>query len=192
MLYACIVHDAVHSSRSHQDLLWFLSIGSTSRKNTVCFLLELCPPNINPYKGIIENQEIKTVGRSLRDACLGKQKSLHSQWLMKANWFFVKLVMEWWMLTFYLDSFFSSDFWGFRTHIVATTVCMTVGLHTHLRTSHIFMRVHIHAWLKVPKRFFCISVAHLHLAFSLLMIQISLLFLNGHFETQLKKSWLVR
>ena len=40
MLYACIVHDAVHSSRSHQDPSDFLSMGSTGRKNTLCLLLK--------------------------------------------------------------------------------------------------------------------------------------------------------
>ena len=36
----------------------------------------------NSYKGIIENQEESL---SLRDACLGKPRSLHSQWLMKSQ-----------------------------------------------------------------------------------------------------------
>ena len=47
MLYAGIVHDAVLPSRLCQDP-YGLSIGSTSRKNTVCLLLKFCPPGINP------------------------------------------------------------------------------------------------------------------------------------------------
>ena len=30
------------------ESLWFLSMGSTERKNTVCLLLKFCPPSINP------------------------------------------------------------------------------------------------------------------------------------------------
>ena len=40
MLYACIVHDAVHSKSIVSESFWFLSMGSTSRKNTVCLLLK--------------------------------------------------------------------------------------------------------------------------------------------------------
>ena len=50
-------------------------------------------------------------------------------------------------------------------------------MHSHIAHLH---ACHIHAWLKCLKRF----IAHVsYLAFSLLMIHLSLLFLHGHFET---------
>ena len=48
ILCACIVQDAVLPSRSYQDPCVLYSIGFTSRKNTVCLLLNFCPPGINP------------------------------------------------------------------------------------------------------------------------------------------------
>ena len=48
MLYACIVHDTVHSNRSYQDLKRFLSMRSTGRKNAVSLLFKFWPPGINP------------------------------------------------------------------------------------------------------------------------------------------------
>ena len=42
MLNACMVHDAVHSSRSYQERSsWFLSMGSTSIKKSVCLYLNI-------------------------------------------------------------------------------------------------------------------------------------------------------
>ena len=67
---------------------------------------------------------------------------------------------------FFLDRIFSTEFLGFRTHVVATTVC-TTGVYTHspvartffcctvcLRTSAHLHACHTHAWLEVPRRFF--------------------------------------
>ena len=88
------------------------------------------------------SSKIKRLGRSVY-ACLGKPRSLHSQWLMKSqlmeqvparkiktdmerwslrifkgfrtqttNWriVFVKMVMEWWMLIFFLTEFSRQSF----------------------------------------------------------------------------------
>ena len=52
-----------------------------------------------------------------------------------------------------------------------------------LRTSNTFMRLHIQAWLKCLTRFISHVCYLFHLAFSLVMIHLSLLFLHGHFET---------
>ena len=96
---------------------------------------------LHNWKGSIQRHHRKLrdwEGRSLRDACLGKPRSFHSQWLMKSQlmgqvparkvkkdmewefskgseprrrievfFFFVKMVMEWWMLIF------PTDFQGF-------------------------------------------------------------------------------
>ena len=81
--------------------------------------------------------------------------------------FFVKMVMEWWMLIFSWHSFLDRVFLGFRTHVVATTVCTTVSVHTPTCCTHTFcctvclrtfahLHAHIHAWLKVVKK---VSVA---------------------------------
>ena len=48
VLYACTVHDAVHSSRSYPGSLWFWCMGSTSGMSTVCLLLKVLPTSINP------------------------------------------------------------------------------------------------------------------------------------------------
>ena len=45
------------------------------------------------------------------------------------------------------------------------------------------MRLHIQAWLKCLTRFISHVCYLFHLAFSLVMIHLSLLFLHGHFET---------
>ena len=47
MLYACIVHDALHSSRSYQDPYGFCP-WNPQAENTVCLLLKFCSPGINP------------------------------------------------------------------------------------------------------------------------------------------------
>ena len=44
MLYACIAHDAVHSSRSYQDPCVFCP----KDPETVCLFLKFCPPGVNP------------------------------------------------------------------------------------------------------------------------------------------------
>ena len=48
--------------------------------------------------------------------------------------------------------------------------------------SHIFMRVHVHAWLKSCQKGVC-CMCVFDLSISLLMIHLSLLFFDGHFET---------
>ena len=86
-------------------------------------------------------------------------------------------------------------FLGFRTHVVATTVCTTGGVHTLTCCTHIFLRTarsprtshtshacHIHAWLKGAKKVLCTCVVSLHLAFSLLMFHPSLLLLYILFD----------
>ena len=71
-------------------------------------------------------------------------------------------------MLFFLDRVFLTEFFlGFRTHVVATTMCTTGEctythlLHAHFSVAqfvcahaHIFMRVHIHAWLKFMKKMF--------------------------------------
>ena len=70
---------------------------------------------------------------------------------------------------------------GFRTHVVATTVCVrrevytltccarTCSLHiarAHLVCAHphIFMRVQTHAWLKVVKKVFAVCISHISIS----------------------------
>ena len=53
MFQPCFMHEmcmtrCIHSSRSYHKSSWFWSMGSTSKKNTVCLLLKSWPPNINP------------------------------------------------------------------------------------------------------------------------------------------------
>ena len=98
---------------------------------------------------------------------------------------------------FSLARIFLDRFSGFRTHVVATTVCTTVSVHTlicrahiflrtahSLRTSHIFMRVTYTHGSSVCKTVFA-HVSYLSISlFSLLMIHpSSLLFPHGHIET---------
>ena len=77
---------------------------------------------------------------------------------------------------------FSRQFFGFRTHVVATTVCATGGVHTLTCRTHIFLHMaraqsHPHIFMRVTyaqgssvcEKVFCICVVSLHLAFSLLM-----------------------
>ena len=99
-------------------------------------------------------------------------------------------------------NFFSRQ--SFFTTVLFSRVSCTCGTnysvydggrtHTHLSHahfsqfvcahSHILMRVHIHAWPKsCPKGVSCTCVIPLHLAYPLLVIHPSLLFLHGHFET---------
>ena len=86
-------------------------------------------------------------------------------------------------------------FLGFRTHVVETTACTTRCTHTHLSHAHFsvaqFLSVHNRTsscvshtrMAQVPEKVHCTCVVSLHLAVSLLMIHLSLLFLHGHFET---------
>ena len=48
MRYAGTVHDVVHSSPSFQDPHALCLWDQIGKKNTVCLLLEFCPPGINP------------------------------------------------------------------------------------------------------------------------------------------------
>ena len=83
-----------------------------------------------------------------------------------------------------------------RTHVVATTACTTGGAHTHLSHAHFSAHsactvtfahlhaCHIHAFLKGAKKVHCTCVISLSPSrLLLLMIDPSLLFLDGHFET---------
>ena len=84
----------------------------------------------------------------------------------------------------------------FHTHVEAATLCATGGVHiftccSHtfcalarsLRTSHIFMRV-THALLKVMKKMF-VACACRPSWFLSCFTRLRLLFLHGHFETNL-------
>ena len=91
--------------------------------------------------------------------------------------------------------FFRQVFFGFRTHVVATTVCTTGGAHTHTVARTFFCAQRAHCVLRTSscvshtcmaqghEKGVCTCVVSLHLPFSLLMIHPSLLFLHGHFET---------
>ena len=110
---------------------------------------------------------------------------------------FVQMVMEWWMI-FSRQRFFRQFFSGFRTHVVATTVC-TTGVYIHspvartffwcthtpciLHTSSCVSHTRM-AQVSVKKK--CLhmcrfSPSRLHPPF--LVIHPSLLFPHGHFET---------
>ena len=153
----------------------------------------------------------KASSRIRRRACLGKPRSINSYiwWLveiklvdqvlvrkikknLKEVWkYSLQMVMEWW---FFLVVEVVPT--GVRTHVVATTVCVTGSVHaltccTHIclvyihcaYTSHILMRVtHMHG-SRVPKRFIA-CVSHLSISPSpFLMFHPSVLFPHGHFET---------
>ena len=120
---------------------------------------------LHSWKGSIQRHHRKSrdqEGRSLRDACLGKPRSLRSQWLMKSQLMEqvparkIKTDMEWSSLRM-LKGFrnqttnwilFCQDghgvmnvvfrqIFGVRTHVVATTVCTTVECtNTHLLHAH--------------------------------------------------------
>ena len=52
---------------------------------------------------------------------------------------FLKMIMEWWMLLFFSTEFSWQSFFGFCTHVEATTVCTTGGVHTLTCCTHIFL-----------------------------------------------------
>ena len=98
---------------------------------------------------------------------------------------------------FFLSTEFSrQSFSGFRTHVVATTLCTTGGVCTltccthlflrparSLRTLHIFMPVtYTHGSSVCEKGVVCICVVSFHLAFSLLMFHPSLLFPHAYLD----------
>ena len=100
--------------------------------------------------------------------------------------------------------FFPTYVLGFRTHVGATTVCTTVGVHTltclhahfSAHSSCTVILAHLHAcahtrMAQACQQGVCTCVVSLHLAFSLLMSHSSLLFLHGHFETtpDLRPHW---
>ena len=65
--------------------------------------------------------------------------------------------------SFFLDRFHSDNFWRFRTHAAATTVCTTGGVHTLTCRTHIFL---LHSALTA----YC---AHLHACGHTRMAQVS-------------------
>ena len=89
----------------------------------------------------------------------------------------------------------SDTFKGFRTHVVATTVCTTVSVHTLTCCTHIFLhraraqshlhiftRVHIHARLKSCQKKVVACVCHTSPSRLLHShVSPSLLFFDGHF-----------
>ena len=87
-------------------------------------------------------------------------------------------------------------FLGFRTHVVATTVCTTESVRTLTSCTHIFLLHSLSAHIRtsscvctythgssVCKKGVCICVVSPYLAISCLMSHPSLLFPHGHFET---------
>ena len=69
--------------------------------------------------------------------------------------------------SFSRQSFLDRVFSGFRTHVAATAVCTTGGVHTRTCCTHIFLGTarslsashtshacHIHAWLEFMKKVF--------------------------------------
>ena len=213
------------SSRRSNVLYWSYTIGKS------------------PYKGIIENQEIRKVGLSETHAS-GKPRSLHSHWLMESQLMEqvptrkIKTDMEWWSLRilegvcththrtqrtnwsffFCQDGhgvmnvdFFSRQgfFWQmFRvsytwssncsvrplvyTHspVARTCFCCTVCLRT---SAHLHAYAHTRMAQGSWKR--CLShvcLWCLHLAFSIRMSHLSMLFLHGHFRDHswLRRHWL--
>ena len=135
---------------------------------------------LHNWKGSIQRHHRKLrdwEGRSLRDACLGKPRSFHSQWLMKSQLMGqvparkVKKDMEWEFskgseprrrieVFFCQDGHgvmnvdFSDRFSGFRTHVVVTTACTTAGVQTLTCCTHIFLHMaraqsHLHIFMRV-------------------------------------------
>ena len=130
------------SSRSSKGLYWSYTIGKS------------------PYKGIIENQEIMVClseahASGNREAFTYNDWWKANWWNMyqkersRRTWndevwdllkgseprrriedFFVKMVMDWWMLIFFSTEFSRQCFFRFRKHVVATTVCKT-GVWIH-------------------------------------------------------------
>ena len=99
------------------------------------------------------------------------------------------------MLIFSRQSFLDKVFFGFRTHVVVTTVCTTGSVYTLTCCIHIFCctvclrrSAHLHAcahtrMAQVHENGVCrMSFFVLYLAFSLLMFHPSLLFLYMHFD----------
>ena len=62
------------------------------------------------------------------------------------------------MFIFSLDSFFRHIF-GFRTHVAATTVCTTEGVHTLICRTHIFLLHSVSAHIRT-----CSCVSHIRMA----------------------------
>ena len=110
---------------------------------------------------------------------------------LKEVWkYSLQMVMEWWF--FLMVEVVPT---GVRTHVVATTVCVTGCVHALTCCMHIFL-VYIHCahtsllmpvahmhGSRVPKRFIA-CVSHLSISPSpFLMFHPSVLFPHGHFET---------
>ena len=171
----------------------------------------------SPYKGIIENEQneqIRKVGLSETHASENREASTHNNW-WKANYWntyqqertrrtWNDEVWEFFMGSVHThteprrriedcsflsrQSFLRQIFWGFRAHVVATTVCTTV-VYTHTLLSHAHFSAdsaliacfahlhacHMHSWLKCHEKGVCCTCAtSLHLVFSLLMIHLTL------------------
>ena len=98
-------------------------------------------------------------------------------------------------MIFFLDRVSLTKFLAFRTHVVATTVCTTGGVHTLTCCTHSFCytvclrtSAYLHACAHTCmaqgcQKVLCTCVISLHLAFSSLMFHPSLLFFDGHIET---------
>ena len=122
-----------------------------------------------------------------RSACLGKPRSIHSWWSVESKLVDhvlvgeIKMDMERRSLRIFLDS-------GFRTHVVATTVCATGGVHT-LRVARTvsfctFSLRGVQTRTRMPQGICSAHVISLHIAYSVLMFHPpSLLFPHCHFDT---------
>ena len=177
-------------------------------------------------------------GRCLRDACLGKPRSLHSQWLMKkptggtnsskkdqdghgtmkyemfqgfctntyrtqtTNWRFLPrwswsaecalvLSTEFFRYFFCRVSYTCSGNYSVYdggctyTHLMHAFFCPQ-RVHKHSRACS---SVYIHAWLKFMRKVFVAWESFLSSRSPFLMIHLSLLFLDGNFETRARLQW---
>ena len=95
-----------------------------------------------------------------------------------------------------------------RTHVAATTVCATVGVHTltcctymllHITRAHFCLRIvahlhacHTHAWLKVMKKVIVACACRLSPSPFSCFTRLPLLFLHGHFETNVTEALMVQ
>ena len=221
-MYLCVdswstIH-AMHFQNNQKDALCCITCcapkrsivcmnwGSTSKPTNKMSFLHIWKKSMQRHHRKSRDLE----GRSLRDACLWKPRSLHSQWLMKSqlveqvparkiktdnywtlttNWrfFFVKMVMEWSMS--FSDCFLKVSFTScgnysteMHTHsLVARTFFCAQRTHCVLRTSSCVC-TYTHG-SSFCKKGVCTCVIPLYLAFSLFTSHPSLLFLHGHFET---------
>ena len=81
----------------------------------------------------------------------------NAYWWNKSGWGKIKMDLEWWSLRVFNP-------W-FRTHVVATTVCATVGVHTHSCRTQIFFAwrtdiAHTHG-SSVCQKVCCMCMSHI-------------------------------